>query len=150
MGRQGNIGEALRAGLSRCRFGTLDAGQQLLYRKYEKEVDDAGNDEEVDAGSEEAAIFDWCSADVEYEGGEVRLTHERTDERTDDVINERFGNGRESSSDDDGDGQIDDVAAQNEIAKAFNHLGLRRTVFGVSESTTACEAGSAWDTKNNV
>ena len=121
-GGQGDLGEALGAGFVRGGFGALDAGEQLLHGKDEEEVDDEGDDEEVDDGVEEVAIFDGRLMEGEDEIGEVGLTYDGSDKRGDDVFDERFGDSCESRADDDGDSEVDDVAAQDEVAKAFDHV----------------------------
>jgi hypothetical protein len=93
-----------------------------LYREHEEEVDDPGEDEEVDAGSNEAAVFDGGPVDVEDEGGEVRLADNRADERADDVTDQRFGYIGKGCANDDCNGKIHYVAAKDEIAKAFKHF----------------------------
>ncbi len=121
VGGGGDVGEALRARLGCCGFGALDAGEQLLHWKDQEEVDDAGDDEEVDDGVDEVAVPDGRLPDSEDEVGEVGLTDDGSNKRCDDVVDERFGDGGESGTDDNGDGQIDDVATKDEIAKAFDH-----------------------------
>ena len=54
---------------------------------------------------------------------EVGLAYDGAEEWGDDVFNERFGDVGEGGTDDDGDGQIDHVATEDEIAKAFDHCG---------------------------
>jgi hypothetical protein len=122
-GRGGDLGETLWAGLDCGGFGSLDAGEELLHGKDQEEVDDAGDDEEVNDRREEVAVLDGRLSDGEDEIGEVRLTDGGGNKRCDDVFDERFGDGGEGGTDDDGDGQIDDVATEDEVAKAFDHSG---------------------------
>jgi hypothetical protein len=117
----GDLGEALGAGFVGGGFGTLDAGEELLNGKDQEEVDDTGDDEEVDDGCEEVAILDGRLSDGEDEIREVGLAYDRSNKRGDDVFDEGFGDGGEGGTDDDGDGQIDDVATKDEVAKAFDH-----------------------------
>ena len=49
-GRGGDLGEALGAGFVGDGFGAFDAGKELLHGKDQEEVDDEGDDEEVDDG----------------------------------------------------------------------------------------------------
>jgi len=123
-GGGGDLGEALRAGFVGDGFGALDAGEQLLHGKHEEEVDDEGDDQEIDDRCNEAAVSDRCNADVEDNISEVGLANGGAEEWGDDVFNERFGDVGEGGTDDDGDGQIDDVATEDEVAKAFDHCGF--------------------------
>ena len=117
-----DLGEALGAGFVSDGFGAFDAGEQLLHREDEEEVDDEGDDEEVDDGVEEVAVFDGCVVDGDDEIGEVGLTYDSGDKRSDDVFDERFGDRSEGRADDDGDSEVDDVAAEDEVAKTFDHV----------------------------
>ena len=90
--------------------------------KDEEEVDDEGDDEEVDHGVEEIAVLDGRVVDGADKIGEVGLTYDGGYKRSDDVFDERFGDSCESRADDDGDSEVDDVAAQDEVAKAFDHV----------------------------
>lgn len=121
-GGEGNFGQTLRAGFAGGCLRPLDALQQLLCGQHEEEVDDPGEDEEVDAGRDEAAIFDGGSVDVEDKGGEVRLAHDSADERADDVTDERFSYIGKGCTNNKCDGKIHHIAAKDEIAKAFNHF----------------------------
>lgn len=48
---QGNLREAFRARFDSRSVRPINAGQQLLNRKDQEEVNHAGDDQEVDAGS---------------------------------------------------------------------------------------------------
>lgn len=122
VGGDWDLGEALGAGFDGGGFGALEAGEQFLYGKDEEEVDDEGDDEEVDDGVEEVAVLDGRLMEGEDKIGEVGLTYDGGDKRSDDVFDERFSDRSESCADDDGDGEVDDVAAQDEVAKAFDHV----------------------------
>ncbi len=122
-GGGGDLGETLGAGFVGDGFGAFDAGEELLHGKDQEEVDDEGDDEEVDDGRDEATVADRRAADVEDKISEVGLAYGGAEEWGDDVFNERFGDVGEGGTDDDGDGQIDDVATKDEVAKAFDHCG---------------------------
>ena len=121
---QGNIRKALLAGLCRGRFRSLNTRQQLLDWQHEEEIDHKGDDQKVDACGQEGAVLDRRRTDGEDEGGKIRLASNSTNQRTDDIIDQRFGDSRECGTDNDGDGQVDDIAAQDEIAKALDRKSV--------------------------
>ena len=63
------------------------------------------------------------SASLTVEAGvaEVRRAADRADEAADEVGRERRDDGAERGADDDGDGQVDDVPAQEEVTEALEH-----------------------------
>jgi hypothetical protein len=123
VGGRRDLGEALGARFVGGGFGALDAGEQLLHWKNQEEVDDAGDDEEVNDRRKEAAVRDRCAVDIADQAFEVGLAYSGGEEWSDDVFDEGFGDVGEGGTDDDGDGQVDDVATKDEVAKTFNHCG---------------------------
>ena len=120
-GGEGDVGEALGAGLVGYMNGALDLGEEVVERNDDEEVDDGGNDEEVDGGVKEAAVFDGCAVEGGGEAGEVGGVDGGGDELHDDVFGQRGDNRAEGGTDDDGDSEVDNVAAQDEVAKALKH-----------------------------
>src|SRR5207237_7308606 len=57
----------------------------------------------------------------EADGGEVGLTHDRGDERREQVFGEGADHGSESRADDDADCHIHYVATKNELLEAAEH-----------------------------
>lgn len=121
-GSEGDLRQALGAGLVGDGLGSLDSREELLHREHEEEVDDTGKDEEVDASGDEAAVFNGGSVDVEDEGREIGFAYDRADERADYVADEGFGYVGKGCANDDCNGKIHDIAAKDEIAKAFKHV----------------------------
>ena len=146
-GSERNLRKALIAGLYRDRsnWSEAHAGHDLGDGNDDQEINDEGDDQKVDDGVEKLADVDFAWLDVvgrqrvgwhhrvQYrqvndEAGKVRRAGQRGDERGDDVGGERGGNGSESRSDDDGDCEIDHVAAKNKIPKTFEqYTFLRRS-----------------------
>jgi hypothetical protein len=56
---------------------------------------------------------------VDHQAGEIRLADGRRNQRIDDVLDQRIHDAGESGAYDNGNGQIDNVPAQNKAAKAF-------------------------------
>ena len=135
-GGEGDVAEALSAGLGGDGLGcgcSLEFGDEVIGGRNDEEVDDRGQHEEGDEGVEEVAVGDCASVDVEDEGGEVWFADYGCDEGSDDVFDERVDDGAEGCADDDGYGEVEDVAAEDEVAKAFDQGNL-----------LSCEVGNAW------
>src|SRR6202789_4494283 len=120
-GGEGNLGQALGAGLVGDGGWALDLRKEIVERQDNEEVDDARDDEEVDQGVEEAAVFDGCAVEAGCQAGEVRGVNRGGDELHDDVFGQRGDNRAEGYTNDDGDGEIDDVAAEDEVTKSLEH-----------------------------
>ena len=73
-------------------------------------------------------VGDDSAVKVEDEVGEVWFPDNCRDERIDDVLGEGCDDAGEGCADDDGDGQIQDIAAEDEVTKAFEHrlISLKR------------------------
>jgi hypothetical protein len=52
---------------------------------------------------------------------EIDISHEESEGRHEDVIDEGFDDGGEGAADDDADGHVDEVAFESEVAEFFNH-----------------------------
>ena len=120
-GGHGNLAEALGAGFAGDGCRSLDAGHERVGRQHDEEVDDAGHQHEGDECVEEVAVGDGSAVDVQDERGEVRLANYGSDEGIDEVFDDRVDDGGKRSTDDDGNGEIEYVATQDEITKTFDH-----------------------------
>jgi hypothetical protein len=94
---------------------------QSIEGKDEDEVDDGSNEEEGNDGVHEVAVFDFAAVDVEDERGEVGLMNDGSNEWINDIGDEGIDDGGEGSADDDGNGKVHNIAAEDEVAKAFKH-----------------------------
>ena len=81
----------------------------------------AAIDQEREHRVEEGAVVEHGVVDRELQAAEVRLAADRRDQRRDESVDERRHDRAERGADDDGDGEVDDVAAQDELAKLFQH-----------------------------
>ena len=63
------------------------------------------------------------SLTVDARVAEVRRAADRADDAADEVGRERAHHGAERGAEDDGDREVDDVAAHEEVAEALEHLG---------------------------
>jgi hypothetical protein len=59
--------------------------------------------------------------DVRHQAGEIGLAYGGRDQRIDNVFHQRIHNAGESGANDNCNSQIDHIAAQNKITKAFKH-----------------------------
>ena len=121
-GGKRDVREALRAGFAGSRFWPFESREQLLGGKNEAEVDDRGEDEEIDAGVDKAAVANHSAVDVSDKAGEIGPADDGRDERADDVTDERFSYIGKGCTNNKCDGKIHHIAAKDEIAKAFNHF----------------------------
>ena len=138
-GAEGDFGEAFGAGGGGDRGGCFSARDKVLYREDHEEVDGGGVDEETDGRVEELAYVDFAGGNVvggegvgrddgvedravEDEGGEVGDAYEAGEEGGEDVAGEGGGDGTEGGTDEDGYGEVDYIAAEDEVAKAFEHF----------------------------
>ena len=120
-GGEGYLGEALGADPGGWRLGFFDPRHQKIHWHDDQEVDHGGLNKKVDDSGEKTAIADLAAVQGEKKIGEVGFTCDGSDERADDVVGECCDDLAEGSTDDDGDCEIDDVAAQNEVAKSLEH-----------------------------
>ena len=65
---------------------------------------------------------DLAAVDVGDEVVEVGLADDGAEKRIDDVGGECGDDGGEGCADDDGDGEVHHIAAEDEVAKAFEHV----------------------------
>src|SRR5207342_968379 len=93
---------------------------QLVEGHDDEVVDGQRHEQERDQGVDEAAYADaaWM------EGGEVRLAEYLSEHRVDDVVREGPHKVVEGSRHHDGDSELDDVAAQDEVTEALEHAFL--------------------------
>ncbi len=148
-GRDGDFGEALRADLgSGWSVGdwALELVEQIAERHDDEEVDDRGLKQEVDDGVEELAIEDLAAVDEDEEVAEAGLADDGRDERCNDVGGQSGNDRAEGCADDDSDCEIDDVAAKDEVTKAFEHRSISEEGCGVLQD--AAEYSSAKDSES--
>src|SRR3954453_13493746 len=117
-------GQALRAVLRRDRLfgGWLVALHQRIPRHHDEEIDDGGQDHEGDEEVDEVAVEEVRSVHCEVQAVEVPLAPDRSEQRRDEVADECCYQGPERRTDDDCDGKVDDIAAEQELPKT-THVG---------------------------
>ncbi len=86
---------------------------------FDDQEDDKGDDEEVDDGLDEHAPHDDRIADSGTDAAEIHAAHEQTDQRGKDVLDERADDLPKRAADDDGDGEVEHVAAHDEFPEFF-------------------------------
>src|ERR1019366_7265153 len=89
---------------------------QLVQRQDHNEVDGCGHDDERNYRRNERADRHAARLDVV----EVGFVAEHADERQDD-IDESLDHGAESSTDDDSDSEVNDVAPHQEVLETLEH-----------------------------
>ena len=92
-----------------------------VHRHHDDEVDGRGDDHEVDQRGDRRAVDDLRAVDGDAGVAEVRRAADRADDAADEVGRERRHDGAERRADDDRDGEVDDVAAHEEVAEALEH-----------------------------
>src|SRR5579859_1418893 len=128
-GGYGDLAEALGAALGGrdgCCFGatqSLGACRDLVDGHDHSEVDGAGDHKERNDRVEEVAILDLAAMEFEDQIAEVRLADDGREQRVQDVANQRGDDGAEGRAQNDRDGQVDDVAAKNEVPESLEHVG---------------------------
>jgi hypothetical protein len=127
-GRDRDVAEALRAGLCGGNFDCrrVELPEQILRGQNQQEIHNSGDDEEVDDGGEEGAVFDLAAMEIEDEAVKAGLANDGTNQGADDVGGKCGDDGAERCANDDGDSQIHHVAAEDEIAKTFDHVSSER------------------------
>lgn len=98
-------------------FLTVEAVHHL-----DDEEDSEGNNEEIDDILDKVAVSDVGGrvgteevGNVDGESRKVETAGEKTSDRHDDVVDERFDDGGEGATDGDTDGEINDAAAVDEF-----------------------------------
>jgi hypothetical protein len=117
-----NVAEALGTGFGGRRGGGyrfLELIQQRIQGENDQKIYRGRDQQERDERVEEVAILDLSAVDIKDQRGEVRLVDDGRDQRGNDVGHQRSDNGAESSADYDGYGEVDDIAAKDEVSKAF-------------------------------
>src|SRR5690606_29022720 len=93
---------------------------ELVHWQYQCEVDCSSDQQEVDQSGEEDTELDVYAFNGQYqEAVEVWRTNQRSDQWHQHIVNKGSDNGAEGSTDDDSNGQIDNVALHNKIAETF-------------------------------
>jgi hypothetical protein len=117
-----NVAEALGAGF--CGWSDrsgMEFFEEVLGWQDEEEVDDGGDEEEVHDRREEVAVADLASVDVGDQVAEVGLADDGSEQWIDDLFGEGGDDSGKSRSDDDGDGEVHDVATEDEVAESLEH-----------------------------
>ena len=117
-----DVAEALRAHLGGWgREDGIKFFDQVLRRDDEEEVDHGSEDEEVDYRGEEVTVVDLAAVDMADEVAEVWLADKGAEQGVDDLVGQGGNDAGEGGADDDGDGEVHHIAAQDEVTKAFEH-----------------------------
>ena len=110
-----------RAGL----LAALAARLEGVQRQHDHEVDDRGDDQEVERRGDHGREVDvgglLALDELDAEARAGRRGH-GVDQRLDDARRERRDDGRERGADDDRDREVDDVAAQDEVLETLDHV----------------------------
>jgi hypothetical protein len=93
----------------------------MINRLYDEEEYDCSSQQKGYRGTQEVPVIEWYVVDDERMLRQVDFALDRPNERAKEVFYERVHETRKSSTDDDGNCQIDNVAAENELLKFFEH-----------------------------
>src|SRR5271163_2903439 len=126
LGGNRDFAQALRAGLGGGRWNHLGfkSVHQGIDWQHHQKVNRGGDDQKRDRGVEEVAVLDSAAVDMEYQERKVRFADDRRNQWVDNVGHQGVDDRRESGAYDYCYGKIDHIAAQDKIAKSFNHLFL--------------------------
>lgn len=94
---------------------------ELVHRNNHHEVDDRCHRDELNDCGEDQPPRDVPVADGEHGRLDLAGGRRGCDQRRDEAIDNGGDNGGESRTDDDSDGEVNDVAAQNEISEPLKH-----------------------------
>src|ERR1700754_5217231 len=98
---------------------------ERVQRQHDEEVDHRGDDQEVERRGDErrdvevGALLSTDEFDTETGGARGG---NRVDERLNDALGERGDDAAERGANDHGDGEVHDVAAQDEVLETFDHV----------------------------
>jgi len=95
--------------------------KQLLHRHHHEEVNGRRDDDELNDRVNKVSVSNFAAIDGRHQIRKVRLPHNGRYQRVDDVADQRIDDVGKCRANDDRNGQIDDIAAQNKITKAFQH-----------------------------
>lgn len=100
----------------------LPGAPYLVHRQNDDEVDNGSDQDEVDSSVDDCTEVNEGSfvafLDEEAEAGDIRGA-EGSDQRLDEVLGESGHDGGECATDDDCDGEVNNVAAHDEIFKTL-------------------------------
>src|SRR5215475_5157507 len=117
-GRGRDVAEAFRAGA--FGGGGVPGGHDgdPVGGNHHEVVDDGGDDQEVEGDVDEVAVAEMTLVDGEDQVGEVGLPSQGGDQRGDQVLDQRLHDVAERHTDHHRDGQVDEVAAHEELPEA--------------------------------
>ena len=101
--------------------------QHRLHGLDDEEEDRSGDRDELDHVGDERAVAEDRLVDRERQAAEVGLADDHRHDRHDEIVNERVDDRRERDAHDERDGELDDVAAKQEVPELPEHCSsLRR------------------------
>jgi hypothetical protein len=123
LGGNRDVAQALRAGLGggRCNHLGFKFVHQGIDWQQDQKVNRGSDDQKRDQGIEKVAVLDNPAVNMQQQEREVRLADDRRYEWVDDVGHQSVDDRAKCGADHNGYGKIDHIAAQDEIAKSFNH-----------------------------
>ena len=114
--------------MRRCGHAFLDRRSpprhHRLHGLHDEEEDGRGDRQELDHVRDERAVAENGVVDRGREVVEVRLADDHRDDRHDEVVHEGVDDCRERQAHDERDGELDDVAAEQEILELLQHGSL--------------------------
>ncbi len=102
--------------------GYRKAAEQLVRRDNNKEVNHRGGDQKSDHRTDERPVAECLTEDAEP-SSHVPASGENGDQRSEERLVELHHQVSERGADNHRDSKIDDVAAENEFTKTFEHRG---------------------------
>src|SRR5580704_1532606 len=139
LGVDWNLAQALRT-LLRGRIGRrwrfAHSRDQEIHWGHDKEIHGRRYQHKRDAGIDEVADGKHAAVDGELDGGEIRFSNNRRNQRSQQILGESRYHRGERRPDDDADRHVDYVAAKNELLESAKHgpalLWTWRPLYGQS------------------
>jgi len=125
------------------RLGRTDPRLKAVIWHDKEDVHAGRSKHEGDHRGEKRAVFDVAAVDGEHQRVEVGLAKRDGDDRIDDVDDERGDHRSECDADDEGNGQLQDVALVEKVTKAFHAVLLLPLVNEINRRMRRPSRGSA-------
>jgi len=124
LGRGGDIAQAIGAFFGVGRLVEASVGDQKVDRLDHKEENSPRHDQERDQGIDKLAIHELTAVKGEKHAGKIGNFCHRRNEWRDQVLDQRGNQGTKGSANDHADGQVNYVAAKQELSKFLEHAHL--------------------------
>ena len=106
------------------RFAASHPCHKGVHRKHDENIDCGGNEHERQECVDEIADQKFAAMDFKGDGGKIGLTGNGGDQRCDQIFHKCGDDGPKSRAHDDCYGEVQNVAAKQELPEALEHVVL--------------------------